>query len=429
MLSKHHHTGLFVTLWLLLSGLLFAQITSADAPERRREQFGNDFGYYFYPIGGEIPGLGKAAGFGGTVLNMFDTDTDFTAFNIDGDFKASGYTLLDMHVIKNKLLFDLGTYDFTVAPQVFKRGMNSSVTDYILPKAQGAYNVAQLTWTNDARRYEGYYRILSGASRLLSVHDAQGNAYSSIDTSYHDSKSQSLGFVVDRTDDRLDPRLGTRFEMSLSSPGIDNMYRSAYLVSDMNFTHFIPFRRWDTLALNAFYSHAYITRQATTNFTELQNAIGFSCNLQPLPAQAACYAAESSYLNDVIAQNTYGNATALGGTQRLRSFASGRYHAGQAAFVGLEYRMNLTDEYTPFNIYVAKGVRTGMQMAFFYEAGAVADENVDLFKNMRQTYGLGFRAVMSGVIIRADYSRGEEGNQFVLFINYPWSMFSVDSPG
>ena len=429
MFTLRFQSCLWNTACLFILCGLFAQLVNAAAPDRRRDQFGKDFGYFIYPIGGEIPGLGKAAGLGGTVLNMFDTDADFTAFNIDGDFNASGYTLLDMHLMKNKLLFDIGAYDFTVAPQVFRRGMDSSVNDYFLPKAQGAYNVAQLTWTNDERRYEGSYRMLSGESRLLSVHDAQGNAFSSIDTDYHDAKSQSIGMVIDRTDDRLDPRNGNRFEMSMSSPGIDNVYRSAYLVTDINYTHYVPFRKWDTLAFNVFYSRADITRQASTNYSELQNAIGFSCSTLAAPAQADCYASESKYLNDVVAQNTYGNSTALGGTQRLRSFASGRYHAGKTSFFGAEYRWNLTDEYTPFNIYIAKGVRTGMQLAFFYELGSVADEDSDLFKKTRQTYGVGLRAVLSGVIIRADYSGGEEGNQFLLFINYPWSMFSVDSPG
>jgi hypothetical protein len=33
------------------------------------------------------------------------------------------------------------------------------------------------------------------------------------------------------------------------------------------------------------------------------------------------------------------------------------------------------------------------------------------------------------VVIRADYAAGDEGREFILFINYPWSMFSVDNPG
>jgi hypothetical protein len=144
--------------------------------------------------------------------------------------------------------------------------------------------------------------------------------------------------------------------------------------------------------------------------------------------QADCYSLEQDYLNEVIAGNKYGNASALGGTQRLRSFANGRYRAGQAVFAGAEYRWNLTDEYTPFNIFIAKGVRTGLQLAVFSEAGSVAERTDDLFTVVRYSVGVGFRAVLSGVIIRADIANGDEGTEFVLFINYPWSMFSVDNP-
>jgi hypothetical protein len=68
---------------------------AADPPDRRRDPFGRDLAYFVDSIGGDIPGLGSAFGIGGTVLNMFDTDADFTGFNIQGDFDASGYTLLE----------------------------------------------------------------------------------------------------------------------------------------------------------------------------------------------------------------------------------------------------------------------------------------------------------------------------------------------
>jgi len=131
----------------------------------------------------------------------------------------------------------------------------------------------------------------------------------------------------------------------------------------------------------------------------------------------------------LLANNQYGTATALGGTQRLRSFENGRFYAGQALFYGIEYRWNLTDERTPFNIYVAKGVRTGIQLAAFWERGTVADHSSELFKDGRSSYGIGARLVLSGVVIRFDLARGNEGVQTQLFITYPWSMFSVDNPG
>ena len=100
--------------------------------------------------------------------------------------------------------------------------------------------------------------------------------------------------------------------------------------------------------------------------------------------------------------NEYGTASSLGGTQRLRSFENNRYYAGNALFYDVEYRWNLTDEYTPFNYYVAKGIRTGLQLAFFSEQGSVSDKFNDLLKKRRTSYGVGFRLILSGVIIRAD---------------------------
>jgi hypothetical protein len=189
-------------------------------------------------------------------------------------------------------------------------------------------------------------------------------------------------------------------------------------------------RRWDTLALNLFYSRAHILHQATTDFETLRAERGLGCDQLPPGAERdSCLATEEKFINDLIAQNTYGNATALGGTQRLRSFANGRYYAGHALFYGVEYRWNLTDEHTPFDIVFAKGIRTGLQVALFAEQGSVADRTDDLWTERRTSYGAGFRVVLSGVVIRADLATGDEGREFVLFINYPWSMFSVDSPG
>ena len=124
------------------------------------------------------------------------------------------------------------------------------------------------------------------------------------------------------------------------------------------------------------------------------------------PGRDQCLATEASQINERIAQNRYGTATSLGGTQRLRSFDGNRFYAGHTISYGMEYRLNLTDERTPFNIVIAKGIRTGIQLAFFAERGTVFDSWSDQWKNMKTSYGTGLRVVLSGVIIRADASRG-----------------------
>jgi hypothetical protein len=423
--------GRGVIRWGLVLCLMVAPcLAGADSVERRRDQFGKDFSYFVYPIGGDIPGLGSAFGAGATVLNIAGSDADFTGFKVSGDFDAAGYTLLDVHLLPKRLLFDIGWYDFEVAPVQYRRGIESAKDDYILPKVQGSYWQSQVTLSFDERRIELYYRLGIGESRLLEVLDADGNAFPAIDTGWQDARFSTLGVTLDYTDDRIDPRRGSRFEIAGRMFHDDDPLRSDYLTMDYNLTGYVPARRIDTLALNLFYSRAHIIHQATTDFETLRTERGLECDQFPAgPDRDRCLVTETKLINDLVAQNTYGNATALGGTQRLRSFANGRYYAGQAVSYGIEYRWNLTDEYTPFDIFFAKGIRTGLQVAFFAEQGSVADHFSDLWKDRRTSYGTGFRVVLSGVVIRADYAAGDEGREFILFINYPWSMFSVDSPG
>ncbi|MGD8568439.1 MAG: hypothetical protein PVJ39_10150 [Gammaproteobacteria bacterium] len=399
-----------------------------DWQERRRDQFGRDFSYFVYPIAGDIPGLGSAAGIGATVLNINDSDLDFTGFNVQGDFDAAGYTFLDYHIIKNRLILDAGYYNFKVAPVQYTRGIDSSDDDYVLPKVEGKYFMAQLTLSFFQRQAEAYIRTRNGRQRLLQVLDESGNEFTAVDTSKRSVADYTLGVTLDNTDDRLDPRSGYRVEASLTGYKDTDSLSSDFFVADYNLTGYLPFRRWDTLVFNVFASRAHLRHRVDADFATLQQERGLGCNdLPPGPERDNCLATEADFINEQLAYNEYGAATALGGTQRLRSFANGRFYAGQSFFYGVEYRLNLTDERVPFNWYVAKGIRTGIQLALFAEQGSVADHTHNLFDTLKTSVGVGVRLVLTGVIIRADYATGNEGSEFILFINYPWSMFSVDS--
>ena len=418
---------------ILLLSIYLTGLSSAlaiDYPERHRDQYGTDFSYYMYPIAGDIPGLGTASGAGASVLNIYNTDTDFTGYFLEGDFEAKGLIFLDNQLIDKRLVFDVGYNDFLVSPVQYERGILSDPDNYILPTAQGKYLISQLTLTYDERRTEFYFRHINGNSQLLEVLDSSGNAFEAIDTSVNDVQINTVGMTLDYTDDRLDPRNGIRFEYARKMPSIENELQSEYYVNDYNLSGYIPVRKHDTIGLNLFYSSAHITRQAPTDFTTLQTLNGLNCTaIPPGPEQDQCIQTEANFINQQIAANRYGTATSLGGTQRLRSFDNGRFFAGNSLSYGVEYRWNLTDEYTPFNFYIAKGVRTGMQLAFFAEQGSVAEESSDLFENTKSSYGLGFRLILTGVVIRMDLADGDEGTTFQLFITYPWSMFSVDNPG
>lgn len=413
----------------VLLSIFLGAATESQAIERRRDQFGKDFSYYLYPIAGDIPGLGTAAGAGGSVLNMGGTDADFTGYYIRGDFDASGATFLDVHLVPKRLVFDIAYNDYLVAPIQYQRGINSPENDYIQPKVQGDYVVGQLTLTFAERRFELYFRHLNGQEKLHEVLDQQGKAFETVDTDRHGFYSNTVGFTLDVTDDRLDPRKGIRLEVSDSMPNNNDSVFSDFFVMDYNLTGYVPTRKSDTLAINAFFSKSYVTREGVSDFDTLQTTEGLGCDQRPPgPDRDQCLLTETDHINEIIARNRFGNATSLGGTQRLRSYDNGRFNAGNALFYGMEYRWNVTDEYTPFDIVVAKGIRTGLQLAAFVEQGTVTDQLSQIFKNMRTSYGFGARLILSGVIIRADLAHGDEGGEFQFFITYPWSMFSVDDP-
>ena len=410
--------------------LLVSSIASAEPVERRKEQFGRDFGYYLYPIVGEIPGLGTAAGFGASVLNMADSDADFTGYYVRGDFEATGAALLDYHLLPQRLILDVGYNDYLVAPTVYDRGIESDPDDAIFPNVEGAYLLGQLTLTFDQRRYELFVRLLGGRERLHEVLDEGGQAFEGIDTDWDHGNAISLGGSLDLTDDRLDPRKGVRFEFASQLPRDSEADFSEYFVNDYNLTVYRPMRRRDTLAFNLFHSRAHVTRKGLADYALLQQRHGLECSQYPSgPDFDACQRTEAKLLAGTLANNRYGTASSLGGTQRLRSFDNGRFFAGQALFYGVEYRWNLTDEHTPFDIFIAKGIRTGIQLSAFWERGMVADHFRDLWQDGRNSYGIGARLILSGVIIRFDLADGDEGIQTQMFITYPWSMFSVDDPG
>lgn len=418
---------------IILIVLLIEPLTGFawEMPERRRDQYGKDFSYYVYPIAGEIPGLGTAFGLGGSVLNLYGTDADVTGYYIDGDFKAAGIAFLDLQLKPKRLILDLGYNNYEVAPIQYNRGLDSDPDDYIQPKVSGQYLIGQLTLTFMERRYEAFVRALDGKERLYEILDADGNAFENIDRDWRYNTAFSIGGSMDLTDDRLDPRKGVRLELGIRLPQNEISRHTEFMVADLNSTFYLPMRRWDTLVFNLFASHAFVTRKGITDYDAVKTSEGLNCEAEyaPGPDLDSCLQAETTQVNQIIAHRKYGTASSLGGTQRLRAFNNYRFYASKVLFYGIEYRWNLTDEYTPFDIFIAKGVRTGIQLSAFAERGSVSDGYRDLINKGENTFGFGFRVVLSGVVIRLDLATGDESYQSQLFITYPWSMFSIDNPG
>jgi outer membrane protein assembly factor BamA len=205
-----------------------------------------------------------------------------------------------------------------------------------------------------------------------------------------------------------------------SPPASDNdpdFYRMEY-----NATAYFPLGKRSTWLLNYFRSDAHVTRQGETDPAAIEDQQGLDCSDPSLTPQqqADC----RDVVNNIIASNTYGTAASLGGTSHLRSYPEGRFTGAHMVFYGTEIRWTLTEEAHPFDIFIAKDVRTVLQVAAFYEIGSVADLRQDLGNLYRASYGAGFRMVTaSGIVLRADVATGREGIETTIIFGYPWESF------
>ncbi len=412
-------------LFLILFLFLFSQnILGFELGKRRRDQFPKEFGYLVVPTPYNIAGLGSGLLVGAGATNIFDSYLDVAAVFISGDIEGKALGFTDLHLISKSLIIDFGRGEFNKAAIDFYlgRGTDSLKEDKInVGLSQINMNYSSLTWSMLDRKIEAKMFVYGSSQKVSSASDEKGNLIVEIDESKQDDKtfySANYRLEFDFTDDKIDPRRGVRYYIGFEESPAKNPSESHYTVIDHNLTFYIPFSQIDTLAINYFHSDANMITPGETDLATYQKDTGFSCLTITDPEDnLRC----ESYVNSLLARNKYGTATSLGGPVRLRSYPITRFQGAHSRFAGLEYRWNITEEFTPFNLYFMKDVRTGIQVAFFYEAGSVADEMSDLMKTIRDSYGVGFRVLAgSGYAYRLDLANGAEGPNVALVYTYPW---------
>ena len=411
----------------------FAPVAVADepsfgglsAPERRRDQFPKDFGYAAFPYPYRLPGIGSGLSFAAGAFNIADTYADAYGIVFTGDVKGGAAGVGDIHLVPRTLILDLGYSSISKAAfrSYAQRGMNTGKDDFrLIEVGDTEYYGARMTATFYDRRFETYGAWYQGASRVRSIRDKDGNVIIEAQDPPRDrGHTTLLGARVDLTDDYADPRRGLRLDVTRTQSPPRGLGPD-YFVMDYNATAYVPFGTRNALALNLLRSDAFVTRQGETDRTTLEQQLNLPCGTITDPIQQqSC----NDFIATTIAHNQFGTATSLGGFSRLRSYPQGRYNGAHTLFFGAEYRWNLTDERTPFDIFVMKSVRTSIQLALFYETGITSDARSDLHerKNMRDSYGGGLRIVTaSGVVLRADLAHGKEGINAAVFIGYPWEL-------
>ena len=411
-----------VLITLLISTPLLADF---DIPERRKSQFFTDPGYYVVPTPYSIPGIGEGLIVVGAMTN-YNSYSDIYGFAAAGDLEGVGFFSTENHILEEELIIDFALQNFNKAStQVYtERGMGTDPDDYILAELDNAlFYGARLTYTLDDRRKEFYGMIFDNEGKAGALRNPDGSliqAASEAETT--ESRSITIGFRLDLTDDYSDPRKGVRLEASFWHSPPQDQNSPNFNIIDVNLTGYIPVSNNDTVVLNYFQADTDVRRTGETDPAVIQANNGLDCSSPALTPeqQQDCL----SYINNIVAANSFGSVGALGGLSRLRSFPEGRFEGSHARFYGVEYRWNVNDDNKPFDIYIAKDIRTVMQIAFFYERGAISDDKNLLWDEMVYSVGAGFRMVTSsGLVFRADIAYGDEGSEVSVIIGYPWEVF------
>ncbi len=408
-------------LFFLLNILLLVFISPGQAMERRRDQFMKEPAHYLVPVPISYPGIGEGFAAIGVNANAHDSYNDYAVFVLGGDFEGFGGVATDMHLIEKTLIAEVA-FEKLNKVAIFSyngRGMDNHKDDYNVFELDDVESTtARLRGTFQNRMFELQALMVNHEVHMSALRDKDGNLIR--DTRNSEMIEQQylmFGFQFDWTDDYQDPRKGIRYDISRWEGNESTSGSPDYYQLEHNLTAYIPIGRISTWAFNYFRSDAYVERVGETDFATVAARMDLDCSglsgAQQLQCQQAVY--------NTIAHNRYGTAASMGGPSRLRSYPEGRYKGAHTLFYGTEFRWNITEEFRPFDIGIAQDIRTGVQLSAFWETASVADEKDKLGDIWRDSYGVGLRLIMtSGIVFRMEVASGDEGENIVMFFNYPW---------
>ena len=408
----------------ILSFIFGSIVTCADVavPDRRRDQFPTSSAHLVVPLPYSYPGIGDGFFLLGNFSNLLETTTDFLAMSVTGD--AGGYILQfdEIPVVDQRLFVKIYYQDIDRAQvnQYDVRGMaGTGQNEYtLLDISLARSKTADFNLTFFDRRLNFLYQHSDHEYRVEAIRDHNGELITDLDEPYRGKESNdTFGISVDLTDDYLDPLQGARFSIYYQDQPADDADDPEFYVLTYNMQLYLPMLMTDTLVLNYYQSDAHVTKKGNTNPADIRAELGLNCD----PLDTECLQSEQNLVDVFINQRTNGTAASLGGKDRLRSYPQDRFNGGHSAFLGVEYRWNFKQEVAPFNYFIWKDVRTGLQVAFFGELGSVSEKSSDLWDETRFSYGAGIRLVAaSGAVYRADIANGSEGAELTVFFFYPW---------
>jgi len=389
-------------------------------PERRKDQNPTVPAYLMVPLPYSLPGIGSGFLFMGNVSNVMGSTADISILQATGD--ASGTIANGVEI---PLYFEWLSLDFmyqninkAAINNYSKRGMNSTTkNDFNILELSLARTLnTTLNFEFFDKRLNFYYSRSHSSHQIDALRDSEGNL---IQTLNYEGSSQSDHFStqLDLTDDHLDPRNGLRVSLTYRDHADQDVDAAKFYTLDYRAKAYFPMGDTSTLVLNYFQSDAHVTTEGNLDPAAIRASLNTNC----APADTTCLQAEQGLVDMFTNERRYGTATDLGGDQGLRSFPGNRYRGAHSALFGVEFRWNITQEATPFDYFVWKDVRTGIQYAFFAELGTVSEVSNDLWTETRYSVGTGVRLITgSGGVYRADIATGNEGAELSVIFDYPW---------
>jgi len=410
---------------IILAILLFYSSVSFSyewIPERRKDQNPTQSAHLIVPLPYSKPGIGEGIVLLGTVTNIAGTTADISGLFVGGD--AEG-TILNGSEIP--LYSDVFFLDFFLQ-DVNRAAVNNYSIRGINNTGENDFTVMDVSVANESRfdlyltfyerRLNFYYSYNKFEYQVDAFKDSNGELITTLGKPFINSgDSDSFRASIDLTDDYLDSRKGMRLDVTYQNHKADTLKEPEFYTLDINLLGYIPMRHADTLVLNYYQSDAHVSRKGETDPTSIRAELNSNC----APTDTQCLTTEQELVDNFISARTNGTSTTLGGDLRLRSFPQMRYQGAHTAFIGAEYRWNISQEVKPFDYFIWKDVRTGLQVAFFAEIGTVSETSAKLWDETRYSIGTGFRLVAaSGAVYRADLATGDEGTELIVIFDYPW---------
>ena len=412
-----------IIIFLLLPGAVFSK---EWIPERTKTEAETELGWLVAPMPVNVEGIGFTVPIAGVFSNFYKTtDLLLVAPFIKGDIESKLLSIYKLPLYQDSLFFTFNYYELLTGFRNYDRGIDSEENDYYQTLEKTDSTTFRLQTQLWDQRFEFQLGYSYGKADIQKIYDADGNYFSNIQSPERNWIDNIIGTQIDLTDNHFDPHQGFRLGLLHSSTNYGPELLSDYAVNDLNASFYFPFFKNDTLLFNYFQSQSVVTSSGTIDQTILGQKLGLGCDLEN--KQKLCETAENRRLQYWLERNKQGKASALGGLNRLRAYSYNRFFAKNSVNYTLEYRLNFSEKTTPINWIFLGGVKTVLQTAFFYEAGGVSDDISKLNQNLRPSYGLGFRAIISSLIYRFDLAVGDDGFAPTIFINYPLSLGSLGS--